>query len=190
MKKNRLKQAGILATILFVFNSCSDSSEEDVDPCQNGPEISISSLKNSLEGQDDGEIVAESTSGTQPYMYSLNGSDFQGSDTFTGLAPDTYTVTVKDNNGCTDNISATISEVQIVSYAASIRPIIDTNCQVAGCHGSNPNIPSWETYDDVKNGAAFIKARTGNGTMPPMNPLDDSDVKLIADWVDLGAQDN
>lgn len=189
MKMNRLKQAGFLATILFVFNSCNDSSEE-IDPCLNDPQASVSSLKNSLEGQDDGEIMATASGGTQPYMFSLDGTNFQGSDTFTGLAPDEYIVTVKDANGCTDDVMATIEEVQIVSYSASIRPIIDTNCQVTGCHGSNTSIPSWATYNDVKNGAAFIKARTSAGTMPPINPLDASDVQLIADWVDQGAQDN
>ena len=93
------------------------------------------SIINIREGQDDGEIMTTASGGTQPYMFSLDGTNFQGSDTFTGLAPDEYIVTVKDANGCTNDVMATIEEVQIVSYSASIRPIIDTNCQVTGCHG-------------------------------------------------------
>ncbi|NAS31593.1 DUF11 domain-containing protein, partial [Flavobacteriaceae bacterium R38] len=39
--------------------------------------------------------------GTPPYQYSLDGATFQASPTFTGLTDGTYTITVRDNNGCT-----------------------------------------------------------------------------------------
>ena len=107
-----------------------------------------------------------------------------------GNDADDYTIVAKDANDCTDTELATVEEVPEVFYANQIRPIIDTNCQVSNCHGSNGNIPTFATYEDVMAKADRIKARTGAGTMPPNGPLSSSDVQLIADWVDQGAVNN
>ena len=48
------------------------------------------------------------TPSESPYTYSLNGGAPQSSNTFTGLMPGVYTVTVTDNTGCTANASATV----------------------------------------------------------------------------------
>jgi hypothetical protein len=80
-----------------------------------------------------------------------------------------------------------------VSYANDIRPILDTNCQVSGCHGSNAGIPSWATYETVSANAANIKSKTGDKIMPPATSgksLTDEQIQMIADWVDDGAQNN
>jgi mono/diheme cytochrome c family protein len=83
-----------------------------------------------------------------------------------------------------------IEELAEVFYANEIRPIFDANCQKSGCHGSNSSIPTFATYEDVKAKASSIKARTSAKSMPPAGPLSDSNIKLIADWVDQGAPNN
>ena len=91
------------------------------------------------------------------------------------------------------NIGANANTGARVSYADDIRPILDTNCQIAGCHGSDPNTPSWATYATVSANAAAIKTNTGNKTMPPASSgrsLTDEEIQKIADWVDDGAQNN
>jgi hypothetical protein len=80
-----------------------------------------------------------------------------------------------------------------ISYANDIRPILDTNCQISGCHGSNGGIPSWATYETVSANAAKIKTRTGNGSMPPISSGKDltaDQIQMIASWVDDGALNN
>ncbi|WP_179344969.1 T9SS type B sorting domain-containing protein [Winogradskyella ursingii] len=41
------------------------------------------------------------TGGDAPYMYSIDGVNFQSGNTFTGLSQGTYTVTISDANNCT-----------------------------------------------------------------------------------------
>ena len=49
-----------------------------------------------------GEItVSGVTGGTAPYMYSIDGVNFQSGQTFTGLTDGTYTVTIRDASNCT-----------------------------------------------------------------------------------------
>jgi hypothetical protein len=56
-------------------------------------------------------IVATAQSGTQPYQYSIDGVNFQVSPVFPGLPNGDYTVTVKDENGCTATATVTVSFV-------------------------------------------------------------------------------
>jgi hypothetical protein len=91
------------------------------------------------------------------------------------------------------NIGSNATTGSRVSYADDIRPILDTNCQLSGCHGSAAGIPSWATYATVSANAAAIKTNTGNKTMPPASSgrsLTDEEIQKIADWVDDGAQNN
>jgi hypothetical protein len=189
MNPNLLKLGGTILMITFLFNSCSDSSDE-TDPCQNGPELSVDNVTISIEGQSTGEISVSASSGKSPYMFSIDGMNFQNNGSFSNLSGGDYTVAVKDANNCTDSKMATVLEVPEVSYADQIRPIIDTNCQISNCHGDKAGIPSWASYADVKAKAEEIKFRTSSGSMPPTGSLPDAEIKLIADWVDQGAPDN
>lgn len=189
MNRNLLKLGGIIAMLPFILNACSDSTEE-ADPCSNGPVLSVETVKVTVEGKSNGEIVVSATQGTSPLMYSIDGTNFQNNGTFSNLEANNYTITVKDANDCTDSKTAVVNEVQEVSYASQIRPIIDNNCQLSNCHGDNPGLPSWATYNDVLAKASDIKIRTSNKTMPPGGPLADDEIKLIADWVDQGAPNN
>jgi len=174
---------------VFILNSCSESGDEP-DPCTNGPELTIDEVIRTPEGEEMGEITVSVSGGTSPYMFSIDGTNFQSSGTFTVLGANDYTIVVIDGNDCTDSDMATVESIPIVFYSNQIRPILDNNCQRSPCHGSNAGIPSFETYEDVKASANGIKFRTGNGTMPPSGPLSDTDIMLIADWVDQGAPNN
>ncbi|MDZ7608522.1 MAG: hypothetical protein U5K79_23720 [Cyclobacteriaceae bacterium] len=47
------------------------------------------------------------------------------------------------------NIGSNATTGSRVSYAMDIRPILDTNCQLSGCHGSAAGIPNWASYATV-----------------------------------------
>ncbi len=52
-------------------------------------------------GKNDGRIEIDASGGTPFYRYSLDGDFFSGSDVFIGLEPGSYTVQIRDANGCT-----------------------------------------------------------------------------------------
>jgi hypothetical protein len=51
----------------------------------------------------DGVINAIGTGGTTPYLYSINGTVYQASNVFTGLAAGNYTLSIKDANNCNNS---------------------------------------------------------------------------------------
>ena len=58
-------------------------------------------------GGNNGTAVVNAGGGTAPYTYSVGGPS-QGTNTFTGLAPGSYTATVTDAAGCTQTTTFTI----------------------------------------------------------------------------------
>jgi uncharacterized repeat protein (TIGR01451 family) len=52
--------------------------------------------------------VSGVTGGTPPYLYSMDGVNFQSGNTFSGLTSGTYTITIQDANSCT-SIAASIT---------------------------------------------------------------------------------
>ncbi|MCB4797964.1 T9SS type B sorting domain-containing protein [Neotamlana laminarinivorans] len=89
-------------------------------------------------------FTVSNTTGIAPFEYSIDGgSSYQTSDTFTVNAPGTYTVTVKDANGCTATSTNTIE----IYNALGITPELTT-------------VPSC-TDDD---GVITVNATGGSGT--------------------------
>lgn len=84
-------------------------------------------------GNNDGSITVTASGGTGSYMYSINsGSTWQPSNNFDGLVAGSYTITIKDENGCTITVNATITEPTQIT--ASI------NMGQATCGMSNGNL--------------------------------------------------
>ena len=98
-----------------------------------------------------GSVTVLGSNGTAPYSYNLNGSTYRASGTFTSLAPGSYTVTVKDANGCT--VNKTVSITQPAVLTASITAKTNVKCYggttgeatVSTTGGNGPYSFSWNT---------------------------------------------
>ena len=68
----------------------------------------------------DGSIIATGTLGTAPYLFSINGTVFQSSNTFSGKGAGLYTVTIKDASGCTNTAVLTLANIGAPTIANTI----------------------------------------------------------------------
>ncbi|HXU26469.1 MAG TPA: hypothetical protein VN698_04495, partial [Bacteroidia bacterium] len=74
--------------------------------------VATSTIQPDTCGKSVGTIaVGTVTGGATPYQYSIDGITYQASTTFTGLASGGYTVSIKDNNGCSITSTNTVSSV-------------------------------------------------------------------------------
>jgi gliding motility-associated-like protein len=71
-----------------------------------GAVISNTTIKNSGCENKTGEITVTGTGGATPYQYNINGGSFQTSNTFTNLSSTSYTLGIKDGNGCVTTANA------------------------------------------------------------------------------------
>src|SRR5206468_3816583 len=93
---------------------------------------SISSQTNvACFGGSTGSVTVAGSGGTSPYTYAIDGVTFGNSGTFSSLAAGSYTIAVKDANGCT-----TTQPVTITQPAAALSSSISSQTNVA-CFGSS-----------------------------------------------------
>lgn len=91
-----------------------------------GPSVAAVSTASSC-NVNDGTITATGTGGTAPLEYSIDGTTFQAGNIFTGLAPNTYTITVKDANNCRKTTTVIVANASGLTLAVSS---ISTSCNV------------------------------------------------------------
>lgn len=176
---------------------------KDANQCQKTLDIDITAPNTDLSAgvavtkdteclTDNGSLVVTASGGTPPYSYQFGTNTAGPQNSFSGLKAGYYSVTVRDNAGCIRIINAWVQRGDTgTSYANDIKPIIDTNCAIPGCHnGDNGESRNWTVFANVQNNAAHIKLRTGNKTMPLTGSLTQDQIDLIACWVDDGAKNN
>jgi hypothetical protein len=153
----------------------------------NGPVITqIDQTADNECDSDDGTITITAT-GSGTLMYSRNGTTFQESNVFSSLRAGTYSITVKDDQGCTTVEQKVVANGTGVDYDTDMLPLFQTKCQFDGCHPTNGN---WFDYNTAKSKASEIKSRTQSGDMPRTGSLSAAEKALIACWVDHGAPKN
>src|SRR5204863_44377 len=81
-------------------------------------------------GGSSGIVTVAGSGGTSPYTYAIDGTTFDASGTFSSLGAGSYTITVKDANGCT-----TTQPVTITQPASAVGSSISSQTNV-GCFGS------------------------------------------------------
>ncbi len=92
-------------------------------------------------GDDDGEVRVITSNGTAPYSYSWsNGSN---NDTISNVSASGYSVTVTDNRQCTQILSATVLEGNIVNVDAGDTVTLYNNTPVTLFADNDANTPTY-----------------------------------------------
>src|SRR5205809_917870 len=113
-------------------HGCTTTQPVTITQPASGVSASISSQTNvACFGASTGSVTVSASGGTSPYTFSKDGVNFGGSGTFGSLAAGSYTITVKDANGCT-----TTQGVTITQSAAALGASISSQTNVA-CFGSS-----------------------------------------------------
>jgi len=87
--------------------------------------VSFNVTKNNAtcNGGNDGSITVSASSGTAPYTYAINAGAFQTSNSFSGLSVGSYTIKVKDANGCLQTETIAITSPSLLSVSVSTVPV-------------------------------------------------------------------
>jgi len=127
----------------------------------------------SCNGANDGSITVDASGGVAPYGYSINGIEFQSENTFSGLAPGTYNIIIKESNG--PGTAATIGPIVITEPAipaVDVTVIENDITIIVESGGVTPyqySIDGGATYTatnsftDLTDGAYFIQVVDANG---------------------------
>ena len=153
LKKNRLITFCLYATSLLMVVRCSSSDEPEPVDC-NTVSILIETETSAPTGCDasDGTVTVTASGGTVPYQYAINNGGYSNDNIFEGLAPGTYTLRVKDNNGCEQNASVTI-------LATSSNLAFTASVDESGCKTSEGTIAISAT-----GGSSSYEYRLNEGT--------------------------
>ncbi len=96
----------------------------------------------SCDGGNDGRITVNANGGNANYVYALDGISFQASNIF-NVSPGTYTVTVKDNFGCTTSFNTTVGLTVNLFLTPLTDPTICNGTSIQLNAVSNATIYSW-----------------------------------------------
>ena len=113
--------------------------------------------------------VTSTVGGVGPYLYSIDGVNFSGTSTFTGLTEGSHTITVRDANQCTTTSVETIAPLNpptdlAFTQTAPTCPAIESDVTVAVTGGN-----SLFTYEIVAP-ASSIANNGNNATFAGLSP--------------------
>lgn len=112
-----------------------------------------------------GSLVAVGAGGTAPYQYSINGTDFQVSGTFSDLTAGDYTVTTKDANDCTSTCTITLTEPTPLmagscDYVQDLCQLGDGEIKIEASGGVAPYSVAWSATPVAPNTTAGTLAES------------------------------
>lgn len=111
--------AGTYTVTIADGNNCTETIDVTVND-DAGPTASLDGFLDALcFGIPDGSATVLASGGTAPIEYSIDLGPFGPTNTFTNLAAGNHTVTIQDDNGCTDDITFTIGQPTQVSFTAT-----------------------------------------------------------------------
>lgn len=150
----------------------------------------ISLLHVSCHGAGTGALYVVASGGTGALQFSIDGTNYQSSGTFTGLIAGSYTVYVKDANGCVTTFTAVIIEPPLLSLTGTASGVTCAGgnngvIDISVTGGVHPYIYDWSndaSSEDIFNltaGTYTVVVTDANGcsitqaftVSQPANPL-------------------
>ena len=136
-----------------------------------------------------------SGSGSTGLMYNINGGTFQTSGLFSTLSAGSYTISVRDVNGCSTTQTTQVNVAAAGPNFVNVKTIMLANCAISGCHaGSSPqNGINFADDCTIVLQSARIKARAVDGNpsiMPASGAISASDKQKIINWINAGGQNS
>jgi hypothetical protein len=104
--------------------------------------------------------ISASATGSTGLTYSINGTTFQATGNFTGLAAGSFTVTAKDANGCTGTLLFTVAIATCPTITTTATPTVTIKCS-----------PNTGTLTLSGNGGAAPYTYSINGGAFQTNPV-------------------
>jgi gliding motility-associated-like protein len=87
----------------------------------NAPVLAAATVTQTTCGNTNGTITVNASGGTAPLSYQLNLNAFQPNPNFSNLASGSYTLTVRDANGCTANQTVILPNTAVTLTTMSVR---------------------------------------------------------------------
>ncbi|MFM7485693.1 MAG: hypothetical protein ACKO13_02110 [Cytophagales bacterium] len=181
--------AGSYSVTVQDANNCTRSIDVKIAATNSTLDAAVVLIPSSQCSSPNGSITMNGIGGNPPYSYLFGTGGFGSDNVFSNLKPGSYSASIKDALDCVKTFSFQIASNTGVKLSTQIKPIIDSNCGQANCHGGNQS-PNLTTNSNMISNAARIKARTVARTMPPSQSLTQAQIDLIACWVDDGAPNN
>ncbi|MBL7745094.1 MAG: hypothetical protein JNN00_16590 [Chitinophagaceae bacterium] len=137
-----------------------------------------------------GKITVTAT-GSSGYTYNINNGAYQASNVFSGLNAGTYTIGVKDLNGCTKTASATVGTAASGPLFAAVKNIINTRCSGSGCHMNGSSAAGYNFDNDCSIVTQWSKINSSSvtGSSMPKSPqpkLTTAEKQAITNWINAG----
>jgi gliding motility-associated-like protein len=125
-------------------------------------------------GQATGTISINATNGSFPFTYSINGTNYQASNVFSNLNPGSYAFKIKDNVGCTVDITAILKSENTPALKITDPP--------ASCFAIDITVPGISTGSDA--GLTYSYWSNASATNALSNP---NAIKLSGTYYIKGA---
>jgi hypothetical protein len=162
-----------------------------------GPSLSVVSSTNvNCYGASNAIISLSATGGSGLLLYSINGTTFQSSGSFTGLAAGTYYATVKDASGCLDIKQVIVSQPSQLNFTPTSTAVLcnsgsDGHIAINNVTGGTGtmiysidgiNFQSGNTFSGVSAGvyATYVRDASGCLTTHTVSVMEPSILTAIA----------
>lgn len=179
----------VLSLLLF---GCGNSEDPMDNPCANsGLNGQLIRKESSACDATEGLLQVTGSSPISAVTYHLNDGTSNTDGVFTNLAPNAYTVTIRDEMGCELLIPVTV-ESQI-SFQEEVEAVIMGGCAISGCHVTGEQTPDYSRRENIFTSGGRIKTVVSSRQMPPEEcacPLSDEEIDRIICWVNGGSRDN